>query len=428
VPFLTIRGVLYKLEPERGSGRTVHTLIYMSRSETRLPHQLATPRTAEERPGRHGVSIYETMSDAAANFGAINLGQAMPDMLPPLAALHAAASAMHSGGNTYSASAGLPALREQVALFGALGGEYDAVGETTIFAGSTEALAATLLAFAGSGSEVLAFEPFYDDYPLHARMAGARFVGVPLRDRHGRFQFEPDELERRISPASRVLVLNTPHNPTGTVFNDEELAAIAKVAHAANLIVVADEVYEHYTYDFPHRSIASLPGMRQRTVVISSASKTFGLPGWRVGWALADVRLTEQIRRVHHSLSFCAPTPLQFGVAEALRSPELPTYLRELQAEFRARRDLLCAALSDSGFDPLVPQGAFFILARIDRWGGTDSLTFCLDLARNALVAALPMDSFFRNSVDGSRYVRFAFCRGRHELRLAGERLYARGA
>jgi N-succinyldiaminopimelate aminotransferase len=368
-------------------------------------------------------SVFAMMSELAVRHSAINLGQGTPETPTPEPVISAATEAMHKGLNQYSASPGVLELREEVASTGQLSGMYDPATEITIFAGCTEALSATVLALASSGDEVLAFEPYYDYYPVFAAMAGARFVSVPLRDHGAHFCFDADALQRRLTQRSRILLLNTPHNPTGHVFSESELSQIAEIATEANLIVICDEVYESYTYSVPHRSIAALPGMRERTIVASSASKTFHATGWRVGWTRADKPLSERVRACHAFTTYCAPTPLQYGIAAGLRLLRETSYLDDLRSNFCHRRDYLVEALREAGFDPMVPEGTFFVLAHRGRWQAGDALEFCRELTISGGVTALPVLSFFTDRRVAQPYVRFAFCRCDDVLEAAGNRL-----
>jgi len=298
-------------------------------------------------------SIYEFMTELAVRHGAVNLGQGFPDFDGPTVLQEWALEAIRTGHNQYSASAGVADLRAAVgrALARYRSLAFDPDDEITITAGAGEAIAAALLAVVKAGDHVITFEPFFDYYPTFVAMAGGRLVPVPLVDTGGRWTFDPDVLRRHITPATRVLLLNAPHNPTGTVFNDDELAELASICHDTGLIVISDEVYEWLTYGVSYRSIATLPGMRERTFVISSASKTFSVTGWRVGWAAACVPLTRTLRSLHQHITFCAPTPLQIAVAKTLDWAHATGFFETLRAAYQAKRDTLLPGLVSGGFD-----------------------------------------------------------------------------
>ncbi len=369
-------------------------------------------------------SIFTTMSALAKEHNAINLGQGIPDGTLPDAIFQAASSAMRSGRNQYSPSPGIPELRDEISLTGDLCGYYNPATEITVFAGCTEALSAIFMSLTEPGDEILAFEPYYDYYPAMAAIGGGRLRPVPLIDAGTQFSLDADGLRRAASSSrARFLLLNSPHNPTGHVFSAEELSEIAAVSIEHNLTVVSDEVYEHYTYDRPHRSIAKWPGMRERTIVASSASKTFNLTGWRVGWTQADERYTQKIRAAHVFLSFCAATPLQHGISAGLRWSRESDYFSELRIGSLKRRDRLLSSLRASGFTPIVPSGSYFIMANARRWQSDDIVDFCRDMTIAGGVTPLPLLSFFSDQERAQRYLRFVFCRTDDLIEEASNRL-----
>jgi len=321
----------------------------------------------------------------------------------------------------------VPALREAIAdRFQATGGGRDGkrpnpATEITVTSGCTEALAACMLGLLNPGDEVVVFEPFYDAYPADLAMAGAVPVFVPLRFQpDGTFAFDPADLERAITPRTRAILLNTPHNPTGKVFSLAELESIAALARKHDLIVFADEVYDSHVYDGEHRRIASLEGMAERTVTLGSFGKMFSMTGWKIGWAIAPPALTAGVRASHQFLTFCVAAPLQHAAAEALRAE--PSYYTDLRARFGAQRDRLADGLHGLGFRFAVPAGGYFILAdhtpvssragllHGPSAGPTADVGFCHHLIEHAGVATIPPSSFYRQSDEGSRLLRFAFC------------------
>lgn len=330
--------------------------------------------------------------------------------------------------NQYSYPFGLPELRRAIAAHTARwsGFEPDPETETTVVLGSTEGLAVVLAAVGRRGDGVVIIEPFHEMYPAQAEIFGLtpRFVTLREADDGAGWRLDPDEL-RRASAGAGMLILNTPHNPTGKVFAAEDLERITAVAQAEDLIVVADEIYEHVVFDgLRHRSIATLPGMRERTVVVNSISKTANATGWRIGWVLAPPRLTPAIRAVHDTLVVQAPTPLQKAVVALLALPE--AFFRDLGGGYADKRALLGGALRDAGFRMTEPRGAYYYLAD---YGGVESLrrltplAAAMHLIEQVGVAAVPGDNFYGRSADGARYLRFAFCRGRETLDEAARRL-----
>jgi N-succinyldiaminopimelate aminotransferase len=355
-----------------------------------------------------GTSVFAEMTALARRHAAVNLGQGYPDFDGPEAVKRAAAEAIAAGHNQYAPMPGVPALQQAVAdhqrRFYDLG--FDPETEVTIHAGATEALCATLAALVDPGDEVVVFEPFYDAYLPGIALAQAVARVVPLVQ--PAFRLDPAALDAAISPRARVLLLNTPMNPAGTVFSRAELEAVADVCRRHDLVAVTDEVYEHILFDGEHVPLATLPGMRERTVTISSAGKTFSLTGWKVGWACAAPELSAAVRAVHQFVTFAVATPLQHAIALALRSPD--DDYRQLAAGYRARRDRLCAGLAEVGFAVRPPAGTYFALADIRPLGFEDDVAFCRRLVETVGVAAIPASAFFT----GSRVrhlVRFAFCK-----------------
>ncbi len=355
-----------------------------------------------------GTSVFAEMTALARRHGAVNLGQGYPDFDGPQFVKQAAAEAIRAGHNQYAPMPGLPALQEAVAdhqrrFYGL---EHDPAAEVTIHAGATEALCATLAALLDPGDEAIVFEPFYDAYLPGIALAGAAPRIVPLAPPE--FRLDPAALEAAASPRTRLLVLNSPNNPAGRVFARDELAAIAAFAVERDLVVVTDEVYEHVVFEGEHVPIASLPGMRERTVTISSAGKTFSLTGWKIGWSCAAPPLAAAVRAVHQFVTFAVATPFQHAAAAALAAPD--EYYAGLRAGYRARRDRMCEGLADVGFAVRPPEGTYFALADIRPLGYDDDETFCRTLVERVGVAAIPASAFAADRAV-RHLVRFAFCK-----------------
>lgn len=376
----------------------------------------------EAGAGGGQVSCYVRMARLAAEWSALNLSVGVPDDDPPPVVERAVTAAMAAGRNQYAPTEGVPELRAAIVAVAARsqGVAYDPDTEVTVTAGCSEGLVATLLALVAPGDEVIVLEPFYDYYQEWVRMAGGRLVPVPLAAGPAGFAADHDRLAAAVGPRARLLLLNVPHNPTGLCPGRADLEALARLAVAADLVVVVDEVYEHFTYAGAHRSIAAAPGMRDRVVVVSSISKTFSATGWRVGWTLAAPALTARIRHVKRHLSFCAPTPLQVATAEGLTWAAGSGYLDELRARYRVRRDALHGALDAAGLGPLPVDGGMFVLVPCR---SEDPDGFCRWLGERAGVVPLPMGTFYADPADGRGWVRFSFCRSDEVLAEAGRRL-----
>lgn len=368
-----------------------------------------------------GTSVFSEVNRLAALHGAINLGQGAPSFDGPDFIKEAAVEAIRAGRNQYARAAGVPELTRAIADHQArfYGLSVDPEAEVTVFAGATEALFAAFQAFIDPGDEVILFEPFYDSYLAGARMAGAEVKAVTLHAPD--YAYDHQALARAISPSTKLLVLNTPHNPTGKVFDRAELLAIASLALEHDLIVLADEVYEHLVFAGEHVPISSLPGMRERTVTISSTGKTFSLTGWKIGYTTAAPELTAALRGAHQFITFCQATPLQYAMAAALATSD--DYYRAFLDAYRARRDRLTHALAAAGFGVAAPAGTYFVLADIRPLGFTDDVAFCTLLPERYGVAAVPPSSFYLHPEHGRHLVRFAFCKDEAVLDAAAERL-----
>ncbi|MFO0873751.1 MAG: aminotransferase class I/II-fold pyridoxal phosphate-dependent enzyme [Phycisphaerales bacterium] len=381
-----------------------------------------------------GQTIFTSISLLAQRHGAVNLGQGFPDFDGPDFVKDAAIAAIRDGHGQYARMFGVPALNEAIAARFALdsGLAFDPSAEVTVTSGCTEAIAAALLGILEPGDEVILFEPFYDSYRACVAMAGAtpRFVRLRPPD----FRWRGEALEAAVTPRTRAILINTPHNPTGRVLDMEELAAVADLARRHDLIVLSDEVYERLVFDGSHRSIATLPGMRERTITMSSLGKTFSLTGWKIGWAIAPPPLTAAVRAAHQFLTFATATPLQHAAAVALRSG--PEFYDALVAEYRTRLAILIEGLERAGLRVFAPQGAYFVVADCAPLGFDDDTAFCRHLIERVGVAAIPVSAFLAGSTAGDgagpadddrTLVRFAFCKREQTLREAVRRLGAMG-
>jgi N-succinyldiaminopimelate aminotransferase len=372
-------------------------------------------------PGRldtFGTTIFAEMSALAVKTGSVNLGQGFPDTDGPREVLDAAIRAISDGrGNQYPPGPGIPELRRAIADHQRdwYGLTFDPDSEVLVTVGATEALAAAILGLTAAGDEVVTFEPYNDSYAACIALGGAERRVVTLRPQDGRWTFDPDELRAAITSKTRLILLNTPHNPTGTVLTRGELEFVAGLAREHDLIVVTDEVYEHLVFDGTHLAMATLPDMADRTVTISSAGKTFSVTGWKVGWVCAPAALTSRVRAVKQFLTYVGSGPFQYAIAEALPMPA--AYYTGIADELRAKRDLLVNGLTEQGFSVLRPQATYF--ATIDV--GRDAEAWCRALPERAGVVAIPSRVFYDSDID--RYVRFAFCKKAEVLEEALARL-----
>ncbi|KOU50977.1 aminotransferase [Streptomyces sp. MMG1522] len=369
-----------------------------------------------------GTTIFAEMSALALRTGSINLGQGFPDTDGPEEIREAAVRALRDGrGNQYPPGPGVPELRAAVAAHQErfYGLSWSPETEILVTTGATEAIAASLLALLEPGDEVIAFEPYYDSYAACIAIAGAR--RVPLTLRAPGFRPDLDELRSLITPRTRLLLLNTPHNPTGTVLTPDELSGIAALALEHDLLVVTDEVYEHLVFTGAHHPIAALPGMRGRTVSISSAGKTFSYTGWKVGWVTGDAALVAAVRSAKQYLTFVSGGPFQYAIAEALALPD--TFFTGFLADMHRKRDLLATGLRAAGFQVYEPEGTYFITTDIAPFGDEDAYAFCRALPERCGVAAVPNSVFYDDPVAGRSQVRFTFCKKDEVLEEAVTRL-----
>jgi len=369
-----------------------------------------------------GTTIFAEMSALAQQTGAINLGQGFPDTDGPSQVAAAAIAAIRDGQNQYPPALGLGSLRQAIVehqqrFYGA---ELDPDTEVVVTTGATEAVAAALLGLVNPGDEVIALEPFYDSYVGGIALAGGRRVPVTLRPPD--FKLDAQLLRAAVTDRTRLILLNSPHNPTGTVLSREELQQVADVAVDRDLLVVTDEVYEHMTYDgIEHIPISLLPGMRERTVTISSAGKTFSFTGWKVGWATGPERLVRAVLLTKQFLTFVSGAPFQPAVTTGLGLPD--AYFCALREELQAKRDRLATGLRAAGFDVFLPSGTYFVTADVRPLGYADGVAFCRDLPHRCGVVAIPHSVFYDDPEAGRSLVRFAFCKRDEVLDEALERL-----
>jgi N-succinyldiaminopimelate aminotransferase len=366
-------------------------------------------------------TIFTTMSALAVSTGSVNLGQGFPDADGPPSVLAAADRAMREGANQYAPGPGVPALRQAIARHQQrhYGVELDPDREVVVTTGATEGVAAALLGLVDPGDEVVVLEPYYDSYVAMIQVAGA--VRRPVTLRAPGFRLDVDELPAAVGPRTRFVLLNSPHNPTGTVLTRAELQAVAEVAIEHDLVVITDEVYEHLTFsDHEHVPIATLPGMWERTLSLSSAGKSYSVTGWKVGWATGPAELVSALLAAKQWLTFTSGAPLQPAIAVAL--DEEPDWPRALARDLQARRDLLCAGLASLGLDVRRPEGTYFALTDISSLGWKDGMEFCLALPERAGVVAIPAQPF-HDSDAGDQLVRWAFCKEAAVIEQALSRL-----
>jgi aspartate/methionine/tyrosine aminotransferase len=368
-----------------------------------------------------GNTVFSNITRLAAEHGAVNLGQGFPDFDGPDFVKAAAVAAIQAGDNQYPPSPGLPVLRAAIAVGWErdTGMAVDPAREVVVTSGCTEALAATFLGLVEPGDEVVLIEPFYDAYPVGCALAGAtpRFVTLRPPD----FRLPADELEAAFSERTRVIIVNTPHNPTGRVFDRRELELIARLCLRHDVVAVTDEVYERLVLEGEHLRLATLPSMWERTLTLSSLGKSFSLTGWKTGWAVGPPDLVACVQAAHQFLTFTTPNPMQHAAVAALQAPD--EYFISLQAAYRRRRDLLAAGLEAVGFEVYAPAGTYFLLADHTQFGFSDDVSFVRHLIERIGVAAIPPSAFYHHPPDGASLVRFAFCKAEATLERALERL-----
>ena len=381
----------------------------------------AAKRVLARRTEGFTESVIREMTRLNAVHAGINLAQGFPNFPAPSVVKDAAKRAIDADINQYAITWGSKTLRDALSRTYAelYGMAVDPETMLTVTCGATEAMISTLLAIVDPGDEVIVLEPFYENYGPDADIAGAKPVYVALRPPQN--VFDPDELRAAFSPRTRAIIVNTPNNPTGRVFTRQELSLIAELCVEHGVVAITDEIYEHIRYEGEHIPIATLPGMRDRTVTISGASKTFSVTGWRVGWIVAAPELTAGIRKVHDFVTVGAPAPLQEAVAAGLALGR--AYYDTLGAEYRARRDILVPALARAGFSPRLPEGAYYVLCDITPFGFDDDTAFAHWLVSKVGVAGVPGSSFYSRPELGKHLIRFTFCKTDDLLRDAAERL-----
>jgi aminotransferase len=390
-------------------------------------HDTLAHRFVSQKASRFEESVIRKMTQVCLQHGGVNLAQGFPDFPTPPELVEACAKAMRDGFNQYARTWGAPqmveALAAKVKWFNGM--EIDPATQVTICCGTTEAMIASLLATVNPGDEVIVTSPFYENYGADTILCGAtpRYVTLHPDGKSG-FRFNPDELTAAFNNKTRGIIVNTPNNPTGKVYAREDLQLIADLCNKHDVLAFTDEIYEHILYDGrAHISLATLPGMAERTVTISGLSKTYSVTGWRVAWAIASPQITAAIRKVHDFLTVGAPHPMQVAGATALSMPR--SFYDELNREYTHRRDVMWAALKGAGFEGFYPEGAYYIICDISRFAraGEDDTSFAMRLVTEAGVATVPGSSFYNPASLGHKQIRFCFCKKDQTLSDAGQRL-----
>ena len=377
-----------------------------------------------DRTAQFTESVIREMTRLAIRYGAVNLAQGFPDFAAPVDLKQAAIQAIEADHNQYSITWGAKPFRDAIAAkyLRTYGLEFDPEREITVTCGATEGMAASLLATTNPGDEVIVFEPYYESYHPDTLLCGAerKLVTLHAPDWH----FDPDDLRRAFSPRTKAIIVNTPHNPTGKVFTRSELMLIASLCQEFDALAITDEIYEHIIYDgLEHIPLITLPGMRDRTILVNSLSKTFSVTGWRVGWVIASPGLTETIRKVHDFLTVNAATPLQYAGTMALN--EQHAYFHSLPEAYAGRRRAAIEMLEKAGFRCYVPGGAYYVMTDISNFGVTNDVSFALELVERYGVAGVPGSSFYSDKKCGASQIRFCFCKNYETLALAGQKLSA---
>ena len=363
-------------------------------------------------------SIFSTMTKLAIDHQAINLSQGFPDFDGPKWLIDLASQALnmgHLGKNQYAPSPGILPLREAIAnnykrFYGL---DFDPISEVVVTNGATEAIFCTAMALVNPGDEVVIFEPFYDSYLASLQMAGA--VVVPVTLKAPTFTFDIDDLKKAVSPKTKMVIINNPHNPTGKVFSPNEIKVIAELAEKFDFYILSDEVYEFLTFDVAHNPTVTFENLKSRTITISSTGKTFGLTGWKIGWAAGPKELIKAIHNVHQFTTFCVAHPLQIAMAEALN--RMDEYLVDFKKQYRAKRDFLVPGLKAAGFNILNPAGTYFAMAILK--DGENDIEYCQKLIREKKVAVIPTSAFYMKSDEGSKMIRFCFAKKDETLKAA---------
>lgn len=385
--------------------------------------QAATAKSFRNSCTEHFTeSVIREMTRQAIIHNAVNLAQGFPDFPAPIDIKQAAIDSINADYNQYPITWGVKPFREAICrkYKRTYGMDVDPATQVTVTCGATEAMIASLLAVTNPGDEIVVFEPFYENYHPDALLCGAERKLVTLYAPDWRF--DPDELRRAFSPKTKAVIITTPNNPTGKVFSREELTQIAELCQEFDTLAITDEIYEHITYDGRHHiPIATLPGMRDRTITINSMSKTFSVTGWRVGWAIAAPELTNTIRKVHDFLTVGAATPMQHAGIMALDLPD--SYFNGLGTEYDSRRGMIISLLEKAGFKCYTPGGAYYVMCDISAFGAKNDTEFAMDLVKRVGVAGVPGSSFYLRKELGAQQIRFCFCKKFETLEAAGERL-----
>jgi N-succinyldiaminopimelate aminotransferase len=368
-----------------------------------------------------GTTVFAEMSALAERTGSINLGQGFPDRDGPSEVAEGAIDAIRHGRNQYPPGPGVAELRQAIAAHQKrfYGLDFDPDREVLVTAGATEAITAAILALCETGDEVVVFEPFYDSYGAAAAMAGVQLKAVPLEPPD--WSFDPDRLSGAVSPRTRLILLNSPHNPTGKVFGPDELDLIARLCVDRDLIAITDEVYEHLVFLGQHLPLCSLPGMAERTITASSAGKTFSFTGWKVGWACGPEHLVSAVRTVKQFLTYVNGAPFQPAIAAGLGLPD--DYFEGAATALRDGRDRLCAGLERAGFTVYWPHATYFVITDVAGLGSSDGTAFCHELPQRCGVVAVPAAAFYQDPRLPRSLVRFAFCKQPEVLEEAVRRL-----
>lgn len=393
-----------------------------------------TPKTASNRISRKAASFTESvireMSREAVKYGAVNLGQGFPDWSAPDDIKQKAIEAILADHNQYAVTWGVKEFRDAIAkkTMWFLGLDVDPEAEITVTCGSTEGMIAAMMATVDPGDEVIVFEPFYENYAPDAILSDAKPVHVPLYRTDEGFVFDREELKAAFNEKTKAIIICNPNNPTGKVYSREELEFIADLCKEFDVLCFTDEIYEHITYNIEedgdpldHISMATIEGMRERTVIVNSLSKTYSVTGWRVGYCIAPPDITSAIRKVHDFLTVGAANPLQHAGAYALTLP--PSYYEDVQKEYQSKRDLIVPVLREAGFKCDLPQGAYYVMTDISDFGFANDVEFTKHLIREIGVAVVPGSSFYHDGTLGSQLVRFCFCKKDETLHAAADRL-----
>ncbi|KAG0501969.1 hypothetical protein HPP92_002041 [Vanilla planifolia] len=379
------------------------------------------PPQVAKRLEKFKTTIFTQMSNLAIKHGAINLGQGFPNFDGPDFVKEEAIQAIIAGKNQYARGFGVPALNSAIAdrFKKDTGLEVDPEREVTVTSGCTEAIAATILGLINPGDEVILFAPFYDSYEATLSMAGAKIKSITVHPPD--FSIPLDELNAAVTTETRAIFINTPQNPTGKMFTKEELEFIANLCVKHDVLAFSDEVYDKLAFEAEHISLASIPGMWERTVTMNSLGKTFSLTGWKIGWAVAPAHLTWGLRQAHSFLTFATSTPMQWAAAAALRAPE--SYYEELRRDYKAKKTILVDGLKDAGFIVYPSSGTYFVMVDHTPFGFPDDISFCEYLIKEVGVVAIPPSVFYLNPDEGKNLVRFTFCKDEGTLRAAVERM-----